>query len=90
MESLCLDGWETSNVVSFCCLFNGCSAMSDSTMQAAIDQLEITEKATNFVLMFEGCNKLNLDFSNWNVRADAIHGGFNNKAPGVILPKAWQ
>lgn len=59
-------------------------------MQAAIDQLEITEKATNFVLMFEGCNKLNLDFSNWNVRADAIHGGFNNKAPGVILPKAWQ
>lgn len=90
MESLCLDGWETSNVVSFHCLFNGCSAMGDSAMQAAVYQLEITEKATDFGLMFEGCDKLNLDCSDWNVRADAIHGGFNNRAPGIILPKAWQ
>lgn len=90
MESLCLGDWETSNVVSFHCLFHNCRAMSDSAMQAAIDQLKITEKATDFGLMFEGCDKLNLDCSDWNVRPDAFHNGFNNEAPGVILPKAWR
>lgn len=90
MKSLNLGGWETSNVVSFHCLFQNCPAMSDSAMQAAIDQLEITEKATDFGLMFECCDKLTLDCSNWNVRADANHDRFNNEAPGIILPKAWQ
>ena len=90
MTSLNLGGWETSNVVSFHCLFHGCRAMSDSAMQAAIDQLEITENATDFNLMFEGCYNLNLDCSNWNVCADAYHDRFNNVAPGVILPRAWQ
>ena len=90
MESLFLGGWETSNVVSFHCLFHNCKAMSDSAMQSAINQLQITEKATDFGLMFEGCDNLNLDCSDWNVRADAIHDGFNNEAPGVILPMAWQ
>ena len=90
MESLCLGDWETSNVVSFHCLFHNCRAMSDSAMQAAIDQLKITEKATDFGLMFEGCDKLNLDCSDWNVRPDAFHNGFNNEAPGVILPKDWR
>lgn len=90
MRSLNLGGWETSNVMSFHCLFHNCKAMSDSAMQATIAQLEITEKATDFGLMFEGCDKLNLDCSNWNVRPDAFHDGFNNEAPGIILPKAWQ
>ena len=90
MKSLNLGGWETSNVVSFHCLFYRCRAMSDSAMQTAIDQLEITENATNFNLMFEYCDKLNLDCSNWNVRADANHDRFNDGAPGIILPKAWQ
>ena len=90
MKSLNLGGWETSNVVSFHCLFHRCRAMSDSAMQTAIDQLEITENATNFNLMFEYCDKLNLDCSNWNVRADANHDRFNDGAPGIILPKAWQ
>lgn len=90
LKSLNLGGWETSNVVSFHCLFQNCPAMSDSAMQAAIDQLEITEKATDFGLMFEYCDKLNLDCSNWNVSAEASRAGFNNGAPGVILPKAWQ
>ena len=90
MRSLNLDGWETSNVVSFHCLFHNCSAMSDSAMQTTIAQLEITEKATDFGLMFEGCDQLNLDCSNWSVRPDAFHNGFNNEAPGVILPKIWR
>ena len=90
LKSLNLGGWETSNVVSFHCLFDNCPAMSDSAMQAAVYQLEITEKATDFGLMFEYCDKLNLDCSNWSVRADAYHDRFNYDAPGVILPKAWQ
>ena len=90
MKSLCLSGWETSNVVSFHCLFHNCRAMSDSAMQAAIDQLEITENATDFGFMFEGCDKLNLDCSDWNVSPNASHFNFAKDAPGVILPKAWE
>lgn len=90
MRALDINGWDTSNVTSFHCLFHLCQSMDDDAMQSVTDSLEINEKATNFGLMFEGCYRLNLDCSNWNVRSDADHHGFNHSAPGVILPKAWQ
>ena len=90
MKSLNIDGWKTSNVTSFHCLFHQCKSMGDDAMRSVTDSLEINEKATNVSLMFEGCYRLNLDCSNWNVRSDANHDGFNHSAPGVILPKVWQ
>ena len=45
---------------------------------------------TNLNTMFKDCRRLQLDCSNWNVRSDADHHGFNHSAPGVILPKVWQ
>ena len=44
----------------------------------------------NFWHMFDLARKLTLDCSDWNVQTDAVHVSFNNNAPGVILPKAWQ
>ena len=41
-------------------------------------------------LMFEQCQHLHLDCSDWGVAPDALHSDFNKNAPSVILPKAWQ
>ena len=90
LKSLNISGWDTHDVTSFRCLFHQCRSMSGDVMRAVIDSLEITERAYDFCLMFEACDKLNLDCSNWNVRADAAHNCFNNAAPGVILPKVWR
>ena len=39
---------------------------------------------------FQRCEKLVLDCSDWNVSKVTDRTGFNNDAPGVVLPKAWQ
>ena len=44
----------------------------------------------NMSLMFSYCRLLHLDCSEWTVSASALHENFNQGAPGVTLPKAWQ
>ena len=46
--------------------------------------------ANNFTGMFDQCQSLHLDCSDWSVSPNALHGIFNRNAPSVILPKAWQ
>ena len=46
--------------------------------------------AENMCLMFSNCRLLHLDCSEWTVPASALHENFNQGAPGVIPPKAWQ
>ena len=43
-----------------------------------------------FFHMFAASRSLSFDCSDWNVPVSANHKEFNYKAPGVILPKAWQ
>ena len=38
---------------------------------------------------FHNDPKLVLDCSNWNVRKDCTHTGFNLSSPGVVAPLAW-
>lgn len=45
---------------------------------------------SSFFHMFMDAGSLTLDCSSWNVREDADHDGFNLRAPGVIIPSAWQ
>ena len=44
----------------------------------------------DFFHMFVVSRSLSFDCSDWNVRTDASHAGFNLNAPGVIPPKVWQ
>ena len=44
---------------------------------------------SDLTAMFEQCQSLHLDCSNWSVSSNPRHGDFNKNAPGVILPKAW-
>ena len=45
---------------------------------------------SSFFHMFMDAGSLTLECSSWNVREDADHDGFNLRAPGVIVPSAWQ
>lgn len=40
--------------------------------------------------MFDGCSKLVVNCSNWNVSKVIYDSRFNASASGVVLPKAWQ
>lgn len=40
--------------------------------------------------MFADCFRLSVNCSNWDVSKVARKGSFKTKAPGVILPLAWQ
>lgn len=40
--------------------------------------------------MFAGCFRLSVNCSNWDVSKVARKDSFKTKAPGVILPLAWQ
>ena len=46
-------------------------------------------KTTTAHSMFENCNSLTLDCSNWNISANIRHDNFNVGAPSVIAPKVW-
>lgn len=46
-------------------------------------------KTTTAHSMFENCNSLTLDCSNWNISANVRHDNFNYGAPSVIAPTVW-
>ena len=41
------------------------------------------------ICMFDGCTSLTLDCSAWDFPPDALHNGFNSRAPNVIAPTVW-
>lgn len=41
------------------------------------------------ICMFDGCASLTLDCSAWDFPPDALHDGFNSRAPNVIAPTVW-
>lgn len=43
----------------------------------------------NAICMFDGCTSLTLDCSAWDFPPDALHDGFNSRAPNVIAPTVW-
>lgn len=41
------------------------------------------------ICMFDGCASLTLDCSAWDFPQNALHNGFNSRAPNVIAPTVW-
>jgi len=66
-------------------MFYGCSSLTSLDLSGWD-----TSKVTNMSSMFYGCSKLSVDCSNWDVSKVTGHSSFNNNAPGVVLPLAWQ
>ena len=76
-------------------LTSACNRCSDAfSFCGELTSLELPpsdfSNCDDFWHMFTNSRKLTLDCSDWNVRTNAFHVGFNDGAPGVILPKAWQ
>ena len=67
MKSLNIGGWNTSKVESYHCLFHECCSLVSDAMQLAVDSLDVTDSASDFNLMFEGCTQLeSIDLSDWS------------------------
>ena len=49
----------------------------------------VSDSVTDMQYMFNGCEKLTLDCSHFNVTNVTDYTNFNNGAPGVIAPK-WK
>lgn len=84
LKSVSFSGWKGSPTASGI-MFSSCRSL-ESIDFGDID-FSKTEAAHS---MFENCNFLTLDCSNWNISANIRHDNFNYGAPGVIAPKAWQ
>lgn len=80
-----LSNWDTSKVTNMGWMFYGCSSLTSLDLSGWD-----TSKVTNMSSMFYGCSKLSVDCSNWDVSKVTGHSSFNNNAPGVVLPLAWQ
>ena len=80
-----LSNWNTSNITDMSYMFAGCTSLTALDLSGWN-----TSKVTNMSSMFSGCSKLSVDCSNWDVSKVTGHSSFNNNAPGVVLPLAWQ
>lgn len=83
LKFVTFSGWKGSPTGSGI-MFSSCRSLE------SIDFGDIDfSKTTNAHSMFENCNSLTLDCSNWNIPASVRHDNFNAGAPGVIAPKDW-
>ena len=84
LKSVSFSGWKGSPTGTGI-MFASCRSLK------SIDFGDIDfSKTDNMHSMFENCNSLTLDCTNWNISANIPHNNFNYDAPGVILPKPWQ
>lgn len=87
LTELDLSGWNFSNVYDSSYMFFECKKLEVLNMPPSS---KFASQISSFHYMFWHCEALNLDCSGWNVLVYANHNSFNEGAPGVILPKAWQ
>lgn len=83
LKFVTFSGWKGSPTESGI-MFSRCRSLE------SIDFGDIDfSKTTTAHSMFENCNSLTLDCSNWNISANIRHDNFNVGAPSVIAPKVW-
>lgn len=81
-----LSGWVTSSVSDMTLMFWGCNSLE----KILLGEGWTTSNVTLMSDMFNGCQNLTLDCSKWDVSKVNYVEYFNENAPGVILPQAWQ
>lgn len=91
LKSLKIGGWDTSRVESYHCLFHECCSLVGDAMQLAVDSLDVTDSASDFCLMFEGCTQLgSIDLSNWSFAgASSMWGMFSECANLQLDCSGW-
>ena len=87
LTELDLSGWNFSNVYDSSYMFFDCKKLEVLSMPPSS---KFASQISWFNYMFGHCEALNLECTGWNVLVYAHHNSFNEGAPGVSLPKAWQ
>ena len=85
LSSLTMPTSEFSSLVNMSSAFTCCYVLKSVDL-SKVNFSNITDLAWTFT----GCHSLVLDCSNWDVSNVTSYGHFNNDAPNVTLPKAWQ
>ena len=85
LSSLVLPASSFESLVSMESTFRGCASLA----HLDFNELNVAH-VSYFDYTFASCKILTLDCSDWNVSARASHDSFNEFAPAVIAPKAWQ
>ena len=80
-----LSSWDTSKVTTMSGMFSYCSSLATLDLSGWD-----VSKVTTMSGMFADCFRLSVNCSNWDVSKVARKDSFKTKAPGVILPLAWQ
>lgn len=88
LETLDVSDWNASGCTSLFYAFYRCESLREVT---GIESLDVSRVAT-MTRTFYRDSKLSADLTAWKIRpsATATHQSFNEGAPGVILPGAWQ
>ena len=88
LETLDVSDWNASGCTSLFYAFYRCESLREAT---GIESLDVSRVAT-MTRTFYRDSKLSADLTAWTIRpsATATHQSFNEGAPGVILPEAWQ
>ena len=95
LTTLKLSNWNVSNVTDMSNMFGlhygtfrtqpGCASLTTLDLSSWN-----TSNVSNMNYMFDGCSKLSVDCSSWDVSKVTKHVSFNTSAPGVTAPLAWQ
>ena len=81
-----ISNWNTSQFKEVDFMFYNCSSLTTLGDLSGWDTSSLTDAS----YMFLECSRLSADCSSWDVSKVTNHGRFNESAPGVILPLAWQ
>ena len=85
IPSIDLSTWTVGQPISTKSMFAGNRYLVEIKLPAGLSFANVRDA----ICMFDGCASLTLDCSAWDFPPDALHDGFNSRAPNVIAPTVW-
>lgn len=85
IPSIDLSTWTVGQPTSTKSMFAGNRYLTEIKLPSGISFATVHDA----ICMFDGCTALTLDCSAWDFPPNALHDGFNSRAPNVIAPTVW-
>ena len=85
IPSIDLSTWTVGKPISTKSMFAGNRYLVEIKLPAGLSFANVRDA----ICMFDGCASLTLDCSAWDFPPNALHDGFNSRAPNVITPTVW-
>ena len=85
IPSIDLSTWTVGQPISTKSMFAGNRYLVEIKLPTGLSFANVRDA----ICMFDGCASLTLDCSAWDFPPNALHDGFNSRAPNVIAPTVW-